>query len=192
MQAETEALNQAEQQKLYLDSLRAQYKGSMNNGEGPSLPALDQELEKLRNQLTDLSGRYTPEHPDIVRVKQRIAAIERLKENLEREARSGKKESHPAASPTEIQATSPLMQIDAQIKANQLNITNRKNEIKQLAAQIQQYEGRLNLTPVREQELAAVTRDYQQSRANYESLLAKKQQSVMATDLEKRQQGEQF
>jgi polysaccharide chain length determinant protein (PEP-CTERM system associated) len=193
MQAETEALNQAEQQKLYLDSLLAQYKGSMNNGESSSLPALDQELEKLRKQLTDLSGRYTPEHPDIVRVKQQIAATERLKESLEQEIRSGKAESsHPAASATQIQATSPMMQIDAQIKANQLNIANRKREIKDLAAQIQQYEGRLNLTPVREQELAAVTRDYQQSRTNYESLLAKKQQSVMATDLEKRQQGEQF
>jgi len=85
-----------------------------------------------------------------------------------------------------------MMQIEGQIRANQLNIVNRKHEIKDLEAQIRQYESRLNLTPVREQELAAVTRDYQQSRANYESLLAKKQQSEMATSLEKRQQGEQF
>jgi len=191
MQAETEALNQAEQQKLYLDSLLAQYKGSMDNVDGQSLPALDQELEKLRNRLTDLAGRYTPEHPDIVRLKQQIAATEKLKENLQREAKSGKKSDSPRPV-TSIEASSPMMQIDGQIKANQLNIANRKREIKDLETQIQQYEGRLNYTPVREQELAAVTRDYQQSRTNYESLLAKKQQSEMATDLEKRQQGEQF
>jgi capsular polysaccharide biosynthesis protein len=35
-------------------------------------------------------------------------------------------------------------------------------------------------------------RNYSQSRTNYESLLAKKLQSQMATNLEKRQEGEQF
>ena len=47
-------------------------------------------------------------------------------------------------------------------------------------------------SPVREQQLAAITRDHDQSRANYESLLNKKMQSEMATNLEKRQEGEQF
>jgi len=51
---------------------------------------------------------------------------------------------------------------------------------------------RLNLTPAREQEMAAVVRDTQQSRANYDSLLQKKLQSELATNLERRQQGEQF
>ncbi len=45
---------------------------------------------------------------------------------------------------------------------------------------------------MREQQLADITRDYDQSRANYDSLLAKKNQSEMATNLEKRQQGEHF
>jgi capsular polysaccharide biosynthesis protein len=40
--------------------------------------------------------------------------------------------------------------------------------------------------------MAALTRNYNQSRTNYESLLAKKMQSQMATNLERRQQGEQF
>ena len=40
--------------------------------------------------------------------------------------------------------------------------------------------------------MAGLTRDYEQSRKNYEQLLAKRDQSGMATDLEKQQQGEQF
>jgi len=198
LQGAAEALNQAEQQKLYLDSLLSQYKsvrgGTTEGDSSPSLPALDQQLAKLTNQLHDLSARYTPQHPDIVRLKEQIAATERLKEKIEQAERSGKKadSSLPAATPAEIQSLSPIMQIESQIKANQLEIANRKHEIKDLETQTRQYEGRLNLTPVREQQLAGVTRDYQQSRANYESLLAKKQQSEMATSLEKRQQGEQF
>lgn len=192
MQAATEALNQAEQQKLYLDSLLAQYKGNVTEGDGPSISTLDQELDKLRNQLSDLTGRYTPQHPDIVRLKEQIAATEKLKQNLEHEAKANKKSDSPATTSSRLQASSPMMQIEGQVKVNDLNIANRKREIKDLEAQIRQYESRLNLTPVREQELAAVTRDYQQSRANYESLLAKKQQSEMATSLEKQRQGEQF
>jgi len=198
LQGATEALNQAEQQKLYLDSLLSQYKsvqvGTAGGDSSPTLPALDQQLAKLADQLHDLSARYTPQHPDIVRLKEQIAAIEHLKEKIERGERSGKKadSSLAPATPTEIQSMSPMIQIESQIKANQLEIANRKREIKDLEAQTRQYEGRLNLAPVREQQLAGVTRDYQQSRANYESLLAKKEQSEMATNLEKRQQGEQF
>jgi len=45
---------------------------------------------------------------------------------------------------------------------------------------------------VMEQQFTDITRDYEQSKANYDSLLAKKNQSEMATDLEKTQQGEHF
>ena len=48
------------------------------------------------------------------------------------------------------------------------------------------------MTPMREQQMAGLTRDYEQSKKNYEQLLAKRDQSGMATDLEKQQQGEQF
>jgi len=43
-----------------------------------------------------------------------------------------------------------------------------------------------------EQQFADITRDYDQSKTDYDSLLAKKNQSEMATDLEKTQQGEHF
>jgi capsular polysaccharide biosynthesis protein len=48
------------------------------------------------------------------------------------------------------------------------------------------------MMPLREQQLAEITRDYSQAKSNYESLLAKKNQSEMAASLEKRQGGELF
>ena len=51
---------------------------------------------------------------------------------------------------------------------------------------------RLNLTPETEQELTAVSRGYEESKTNYNSLLQKQMQSQLATSLEQRQQGEQF
>ena len=55
-----------------------------------------------------------------------------------------------------------------------------------------EYQARLNQEPVREQQLADLTRGYEQSKANYDDLLKKKNESAMATSMELRQQGERF
>jgi capsular polysaccharide biosynthesis protein len=87
---------------------------------------------------------------------------------------------------------SPMLELESQLKANKLEINNRQKQIVELESDIKQYQDRINETPVREQQLADLTRDYEQTRANYDSLLAKRNQSELATNLEKRQQGEQF
>jgi uncharacterized protein involved in exopolysaccharide biosynthesis len=46
--------------------------------------------------------------------------------------------------------------------------------------------------PIREQQLAAITRDYDTSRKNYQSLLDKKLAADVATDMEKWQKAERF
>ena len=54
------------------------------------------------------------------------------------------------------------------------------------------YQARLNQEPVREQQLSDLTRGYEQSKANYDDLLKKKNESAMATSMELLQQGERF
>ena len=100
-----------------------------------------------------------------------------------------------AAAPTnysQIKDIAPRLELESQLKANQIEIKNHQNEIKELTAKLADYQNRLGRAPVREQQLADITRDYDQSRANYDSLLGKMNQSEMATNLEKRQQGEHF
>ncbi len=203
-QALMTALNQAEQQKLYLDSLARQYRSLQANlrqgsSREVSPPAvLEQELERLRSQLTDLSTRYTDRHPDVLQVKQQIEKTEKLKQEIEAEIASMAQDptvEGEGPRPTnfaQLTVMSPVLQIESQRKASELEVQNRKREIQETEAQIRQYQSRLNLTPLREQQLADLTRDYRQSRENYDSLLAKKLQSELATNLEKRQQGEQF
>jgi hypothetical protein len=48
------------------------------------------------------------------------------------------------------------------------------------------------MTPVREQQLASILRDYELSKQDYADLLGKETQSQLATSLEKQQGGEQF
>ena len=199
LQAATDALSRAQQQGLYLQSLQSQYRGldsvATAGGDTSLSPAaLDARLTQLRQELAQLLSKYTERHPDVVRVKEDIASTEQLKKKIEAEMKA--QSSDPKASATVSGAPNTQMtagmQIASQLKANEFEIANRRKEIKDIESQISQYQSRLNLTPVREQELAGIVRDHEQSLANYTSLLAKKQQSELATNLEKRQQGEQF
>jgi hypothetical protein len=61
-----------------------------------------------------------------------------------------------------------------------------------LKAKVTDYQARLNQEPVREQQLSDLTRGYEQSKANYDDLLKKKNESAMATSMELLQQGERF
>ena len=54
------------------------------------------------------------------------------------------------------------------------------------------YQGRISQSPMVQEEYKNVTRDYQTAQAFYDDLLKKMNASKMATDLERRQQGEQF
>jgi polysaccharide chain length determinant protein (PEP-CTERM system associated) len=197
LQAAEESLDEAGQQELYLESL-PRYRGLSGQGESgedvANPASVNEQLERLNAQLAELSTRYTANHPDVRHVKEQIAAAEKLKQQLETEARSGKKsledasQAHAAAD-VEAFAHTPM---EGQIRANQLKIAHREQEVKRLEKQIEQYQSHLNLTPLREQELATITRDYNESRSNYDSLLAKKTQSEMAANLQKREQGELF
>jgi polysaccharide biosynthesis transport protein len=200
LQSATDALNQAEQQKLYLQSLESQYKNlrphtadAKDSGSSAAdAGALDDKLQALRAQLAEISTHYTQQHPDVVRLKHQIAAAEADKAALEHAPQGAGREGSRRTSGGDLQTMSPLVQVDSQLRANTLEITNRQAEIKHIQGEIDRYQARLNVTPMREQQLTALSRDYEQSKTNYESLLAKRMQSEMATNLEKKQQGQQF
>jgi polysaccharide chain length determinant protein (PEP-CTERM system associated) len=194
LQSATSGLHQAEQQKLYLVSMIGQSKADqpVSEEDGPAPDALARQIAKMKTDLADLTARYTPEHPDVIRLREQIAQAEALQGRASPSPAGDRSARSPSDRRRIDAAHSSLAQLESQLKANELEIANRKQEVEALEKEIGQYQGRLNLTPIREQQLADVSRNHEQSRANYESLLAKRLQSGMATDLAKRQEGEQF
>jgi uncharacterized protein involved in exopolysaccharide biosynthesis len=112
------------------------------------------------------------------------------------------KASAPQADPNAANATpdaadmrdpsSPLVQLQGQLQANRVEIANREHSVADLKTKVVDYQARLNQEPVREQQLSDLTRGYEQSKANYDELLKKKNGSAMATSMELLQQGERF
>ena len=201
VQANEDSLNRAKQQNTYLESLINQYR-AMDRGSKPGeggqtgLAEIDKELDQLKAQLADLTSHYTDKHPDVRKTREQIARTESRRERIIADMNSRADNSSPepeAAAPTPLDPKSaPTLELESQLKANRLEIANREAEIKDEQSKINQYQARLNMAPVMEQQFADITRDYDQSKADYESLLAKKNQSEMSTDLEKTQQGEHF
>jgi protein tyrosine kinase modulator len=198
------ALDGAKQQKLYLESLQQQYQ-SMQSGltkadsSTPPPDALGKQLQELHRKLTEARALYTDSYPDVVALKEEIAKTEKLKKQIEDEIASkkdaGKSGDAPeAAAEQGVQQDTPtaMMQVQSQLKANQLEIQNYQQRERALESEISTYQSRLNLTPTTEQEMAEISRGYEESKANYNSLLQKQMQSQLATSLEQRQQGEQF
>jgi succinoglycan biosynthesis transport protein ExoP len=201
LQNDQDALNTAKQQKIYYQTLIEQYRTlhapSKSVDGGPTrLAAIEQQLSTLRAKLADLSSHYTDRHPDVQNVKAEIAKTEKVRDDLIAEARS-KTNGKQGPEGAMRNATDPIqdpavLQLQSQMQANQAEIANREQGIAELKARINSYQARLNDEPASEQQLADLTRGYEQSKANYDDLLKKKNESEMATSMEQMQQGERF
>lgn len=195
------ALARANEQHAYLESLLAQYQnltaatGSVSPASPVALNPIDSaraELNRLRNERTSLLATFSPEYPDVKKVDREITETQALITQLQR-ATPPASASSASNTPGAVTTTdTTVAQLNSQLKENQLEISNDTKQISQLQQQIDAYQHRLNLTPVREQQLTDILRDYDLAKKNYDDLYAKKTQSALATDLQQDQQGQQF
>lgn len=204
LQSEEDALNTAKQQRVYLQALLEQERNSQprtrpagegGDSSGPTdLASVDAQLEKLRSQLADLSSRYTDNYPDVQNTKTQIARLEAARNNLIAASKRSRETKQPGDSSivNDPTLTGLAQQTQSQLQANQLEIQNREGAVASLKARIGDYQGRLNAEPATEQQLDDLNRGYEQSKANYDDLLKKKDESEMATSMEEMQQGERF
>src|SRR5229473_3680626 len=205
LQATQHAVESGEQQKLYLQSLLQQYQSvqdSLVSGDSTVTPpeALENELKGLRVQLADAQSQYTDSYPDVVALKDKIAKTEQLKKQIEDEIAAKQQQladtaaDAPESRPASMRngTLTPMMQIQSQLKVNQMEIESLHQQERKIQSELLEYQARLNGTPQTEQELADISRGYEESQVNYNSLLQKQNQSQLATSLEQRQQGQQF
>jgi len=195
LQSAIDARDKALQQQAYLTSLATQYDSMGITESTPASPVTRaQELESLRAQLAALEAKYTPDHPDVKKLKETIAKMETMqKEDQEAKADQASDDNEKTtAKPSQLQAMTPVMQIQSQLKANKLEIQGYEARIARLEAKVNEYQARLNATPGRQQELADIMRNYDESKKNYDDLAGKTMQSSLATSLTRQQQGDQF
>jgi polysaccharide chain length determinant protein (PEP-CTERM system associated) len=187
LDAVNQALSSAHQQKTMLESQLAQAQANWLSAQSSTSNPTDlqRQIEALQAQLTSLQGRYTEGHPDVVKTR---SQLQRLTKKLE-EARTAPVPEKPA----DLALEPPqIAQLRVSIRLVQDSIRQRTLEQDALKREISTYQQRIQMTPRVEEGHKALTRDYETALLFYQDLLRKKTQSEMATDLERRQQGEQF
>lgn len=151
-------------------------------GAGTDVNQLARVLEEQRSRLQDLLSRYTEKHPDVVQLRREIASTEaQLREQPEEPAQP----ETPVASPYEVRLRAELAAVEQEIEA-------LEKEQEQIKADVTRYQERVENAPKNEAVLSRLTRDNDNLRANYNSLLQKKLEAGLAEKLEHELQGEQF
>jgi polysaccharide chain length determinant protein (PEP-CTERM system associated) len=170
------------------------------SGTTPEPPKRSQVLEA---QLAALRTRYSGEHPDMKRMALELARLKAEEAEAPAEAPVAAKSADGARPPRKSAATGEASrEIDqlrqringmkAQSALADKEIQERTAERSRLVSEMGSYQAQLRRLPLREQEMAGLTRDYEIAKANYRTLLDKKISADMATEMERRQKAERF
>ena len=137
-----------------------------------------QEKRRLEGELWNLKRQFTDTYPDV------IAVTEQLKNLNARLATM----PEPPANSTESYDT------NSQVRLGLIDKELQRHGQQQAALQqqIQSYQWKVDSVPVLETQLAQLTRNYETSRQNYQSLLDKTFSAGMSEELERTQQGKRF
>lgn len=202
LQAEQGLLSAAKQQRASHEAMIEQYRAAQKTAQtgvstGDALGAIDQQLLTLRSRLADLSTRYTDQYPEVQSVKAEIAKTEEMRRQavveMQQDSSTSNIQSEAQAQNSAAHAASgPLRQLGRQLQGDQNDIANHEQTIQRLEARINNYQGRLSVAPVVEQQLGELTRRYEQSQSIYNDLLKKENDSQMATSMEQMQEGDRF
>lgn len=150
-----------------------------------------QQLEAAQAQLKAFQTRYTPDHPD-------RRALERQVRDLQARLQQEEANRPPAApvekpvSPAELARQKRLRDLQDELEVIDHQLAVNQTEETRLKQVVGGYQAKVDVVPTRESELVELTRDYSTLQTAYSSLLAKREDSKIAANLERRQIGEQF
>ncbi len=192
LDATTQTLNRAQQDKSYAESMLAQQIASWKTSQSSTNPqTLEQQLTVLQSQLIQLEARYTDDHPDVIKTKADIAKVQARLDEVN-------KQTNRAATASDIananSADEPpeIRQLRLQVHQYKDVIQQATSDQKKLQAQINVYQARTAMSPAIEEQYRELTRDYDNLQTSYRDLLSKKSSADVANNMENEQEGEQM
>ena len=149
--------------------------------------SVSDKLARMQTERAVLMAKDTSQHPDVVKKDKEIALMTALLERLKTHT-SGSANPQAGNSAEDPTVTTLL----SQAASNQREIESLGKEEARLTAEIAKYENRLNLAPVREQELATILRDNDLFVQQVKDAEGKLIQSQQTTSVAQNQEGQQF
>ena len=178
-------LRAAEQSR---DAMKREFEGAGSSATAPgdsppaediSVPEIDARLQSLKQNLDDMLRRYTDKHPDVLNTRRIIAELEeeKKKEIEDRRQKIRPSDRAVAANPVAQQLKIALAESEASVASARAQLTEYEARFNQAKANAQR-------VPEIEAELAALNRDYEVQRRNYEQLVQRRESVQLAGDLD--------
>jgi polysaccharide chain length determinant protein (PEP-CTERM system associated) len=189
LDASTQALSRAQQDKTFNESLLAQQVAAWQASQtGRDPETLEQQLIAAQAHLAALQNSYTDDYPDVIKAKNDIATLQKkiADSDAPNKLPGSSKNPKPSIEPSQIQ------QLRAQIHNDEVIIGAKTKEQEQIRKQIGVYQERIQSSPAVEQQYKELTRGYQTAQQSFDDLQKKRDNSEMAVNLERKQEGEQF
>ena len=177
LDATTQTLSRAQQDKTYTESMLAQQMAAWKTSQSSTNPqTLEQGLTQLQAQLLQLQARYTDDHPDVIKTKADIAEIEKKLKEVKAAAAA---DASTTDSSDKASASEPpeIRQLRLQVHQYQGVIEQATIDQKRLQSAINVYQSRTAMSPGIEEQYKLLTRDNDNAQAFYKDLLAKKSSS---------------
>jgi uncharacterized protein involved in exopolysaccharide biosynthesis len=142
-------------------------------------------LDGLKTELETLQGRYTEKHPDIIANRREI-------QTLESEIAKLSIQGNPVPV-TSIKPDNPAyINLATQIESVALQIDARKKDRVELKKMLEEYQRRLENTPQVEKDYLTLSRDRENTWAQYQETLKKLMEARVAEGMEQEQKAERF
>lgn len=193
LEAATQSLHQAQQDKIFTESLLSQQISTLKSPQdGEDVQTSEKQLRTMQSQLQTLRGHYTESHPDVVKLKNDIAEIQRTIQSAPSRAHSRPVDQNEQKT-QEIRDEPPeIQQLRARLQQITLTISQRALEQEELQQKSKILESKIQSSPMILQQFKALTGEHQMVLDFYNELLKKRNEAQMATELESRQGGDQF
>ena len=190
LDANTQTLNRATQDKAYTQSILSQQLTEWKSSQSSSNPqTLEKQLSDLQSQLLQLQARYTDDHPDVIKAKADIAEVKKKLDELNQAAANSVEASEQKASATE---PAEIQKLRIQIHQYDDMLAAGNRDQKRLQQEIAEYQGRVSLSPAIEEQYKQLTRDYDNAQKEYQDLLGKRSTANLTIKMTNQSEGEQM
>ncbi len=161
------------------------------NADGTPAVSTARQFELAQARLTLMLQRNTPDHPDVQTLRR---VVEDLEARLAAEMAAAEADGTAVQSITqdELARQRRIRELEAQLEVVKYQIASNRRDVERLQQRIADYQAKVDAVPSRESELVELTRDYSTMQAAYTDLLMKRENAVIAANLEHRRIGEQF
>ncbi len=141
------------------------------------------QIEMKKKELDSLLQKYSNKHPDVIRAKKEIQALENEINGTMPPQPDSKKSS--SVNPVKQVLQTQIVGIDSEIQALHAQSERIRSQVGDLQA-------RVDNTPIRGIELSKISRGYEITLKKYQDLLAKSLDSQLSENMERKLKGEQF